>query len=60
MVTKQEFNAIRSLVETETQLICKFKVLEDEAKEPQLKEDLQKIIASLNNQKSNLINSLEV
>ncbi|MGN0594997.1 MAG: hypothetical protein ACI4I6_07555 [Hominimerdicola sp.] len=60
MVTKKEFNTVRSLVEIENQLIYRFQSFEIQAKEPQLKEEFQKMLASLKNQKATLLDSLEV
>ncbi|WP_295208459.1 hypothetical protein [Ruminococcus sp.] len=59
MVTQQEFSAIKCLVETEKQLIIRFEHYIRHANEPQLREDLQKFTASLENQKANLVNCLE-
>ncbi len=59
MITDREFTAMKCLIETENQLIKRFDSFVKSAKEPQLREDMQKISASLKNQKANLIGSLE-
>lgn len=60
MITKKEFNCIRSLVEAENQLLYRLYECERDAEEPQLKEEFQKLAASVNNQKKALISALEV
>lgn len=60
MITKKEFNCILSLMECENQLLYRLYECERDADEPQLKEEFQKLTASVNNQKSELINALEV
>lgn len=60
LITKDDFNLVRTLVEEEEQLIYKFKSFENQLDEPQIKEEFQKIVASLNNQKTSLLDTLEV
>ena len=59
MITKQEFNCIRGLADTENQLFYRLRECEKQAKEPQLKEEIQKLSASVCNQKRQLMKALE-
>lgn len=59
MITKKEFNCIKGLVETENQLLNHLNESRENISEPQLREEIQKLTASVNNQKSRLLNVLE-
>ena len=59
MITKKEFNCIKGLVETENQLLNHLNESRENISEPQLREEIQKLTAYVNNQKSRLLNVLE-
>ena len=59
MITKKEFNCIKGLVETKNQLLNHLNESRENISEPQLREEIQKLTASVNNQKSRLLNVLE-
>lgn len=59
MITEDQFAAIKRLVVSENCIIDRFEQYLREIKEPQLKEDIQKLTAALKNQRSGLLASLE-
>lgn len=59
MITKKEFNCIRSLTDAENQIFYRLKEGEKQAKEPQLREEFQKLAASVSNHKHFLMKELE-
>ncbi len=59
-LTKNEFNCIRGLTDCENQLFYRLRECEQQAREPQLKEELQKLAASVSNHKQSLMKALEV
>ena len=58
MITEEQFAAIKRLIVSENCMIDRFEHYVSEIKEPQLKEDMQKLTA-LKNQRSGLLTSLE-
>ena len=59
MITEEQFAAIKTLIVSEKCMIDRFENYVSEIKEPQLKEDMQKLTAALKNQRSGLLTSLE-
>ena len=59
MITEEQFAAIKRLIVSENCMIDRFELYVSEIKEPQLKEDMQKLTAALKNQRSGLLTSLE-
>ena len=64
MITEEQFAAIKRLIVSENCMIDRFDnyllfIIVSEIKEPQLKEDMQKLTAALKNQRSGLLTSLE-
>ena len=59
MITEEQFAAIKRLIVSEKCMIDRFEHYGREIKEPQLKEDMQKLTAALKNQRSGLLTSLE-
>ena len=59
MITEEQFAAIKRLIVSENCMIDRFVHYVSEIKEPQLKEDMQKLTAALKNQRSGLLTSLE-
>ena len=59
MITEEQFAAIKRLIVSENCMIDRFERYVSEIKEPQLKEDMQKLTAALKNQRSGLLTSLE-
>ena len=59
MITEEQFAAIKRLIVSENCMIDRFEHYVSEIKEPQLKEDMQKLTAALKNQRSGLLTSLE-
>lgn len=59
MITEEQFAAIKRLIVSENCMIDGFEHYVSEIKEPQLKEDMQKLTAALKNQRSGLLISLE-
>ena len=59
MISQKEFMYIKSLIETENQLIYRADESYKQAKESKIKEELQKFIADVTNQRSKLMNILE-
>lgn len=59
-LTKKEFNCIRGLTDCENQLFYRLRECERQAREPQLREELQKLAASVSNHKQSLMKELEV
>ena len=59
MITVEQFAAIKRLIVSENCMIVSFEHYVSEIKEPQLKEDMQKLTAALKNQRSGLLTSLE-
>lgn len=59
MISVKEMKCIKRLAETEKQLVNEYDLLYHEAKEPQLKSDLQSICASHKNHLSDLLKLLE-
>lgn len=59
-LTQKEFNCIRGLVDCENQAFYRLRECEKQAREPQLREELQKLAASVSNHKQLLMNALEV
>ena len=59
MLTQKEFICIRSLVETENQLIYHLNESYENLSEPQFREEIQKIMASVTNQKNSILEFAE-
>ena len=59
MITQKEFVTIKSLIETENQLLYQIKECYKNLSEPQLKEDFQKFSADITNCRSELLKILE-
>lgn len=59
-LTVNEFNGIRSLANAENQLFYRVKEGEKQAKEPHLREELQKLSAAVSNHKQALMELTEV
>lgn len=59
MLTKKEFNYLRGLIDTETQLLYRLNEGSENLTEPQLKENIQKLTASVNNHMSLLVKILK-
>lgn len=59
MITEEQFAAVKRLIVSENCMIDRLEHYVREIKEPQLKEDMQKLTASLKNQRSGLLTSLE-
>ena len=59
MITEEQFAAVKRLIVSENCMINRFEYYVSEIKEPQLKEDMQKLTAALKNQRSGLLTSLE-
>lgn len=59
MLTKKEFNYLRGLIDTETQLLYRLNEGSENLLEPQLKENSQKFTASVNNHMSLLVKILK-
>ena len=55
MITEEQFAAIKRLIVSENCMIDRFEHYVSEIKEPQLKEDMQKLTAALKNQRSWLL-----
>ena len=51
MITEEQFAAIKRLIVSENCMIDRFEHYVSEIKEPQLKEDMQKLTAALKNQR---------
>lgn len=59
MITQKEFNYIKGLMETVDQLLYKLKESYEKAREPQLREEFQKLTAEITNERAELIKLLE-
>ena len=58
-LTVEEFNWIKSLVETQNNIIYRLEEYRKQIKEPQLRMDFQKLCASARNNKAKLLTVLD-